>query len=154
MVNYELWEAAGNCALPPRCQGRQPIVDKSKDILKRSFNYTLRAVKLYQFLQEQRKGAGWILGRQYLRAASSIGANVEEAQAAESRADFIHKLGISQKEARESLYWLRVLAASELVPSERIEPLTRETEELLNVITSIILNTKRESRAQKQRDHS
>lgn len=140
--------------MPPRCQGRQPIVDKSKDILKRSFNYTLRAVKLYQFLQEQRKGAGWILGRQYLRAASSIGANVEEAQAAESRADFIHKLGISQKEARESLYWLRVLAASELVPSERIEPLTRETEELLNVITSIILNTKRESRAQKQRDHS
>ena len=154
MVNYELWEAAGSRALPPRCQGRQPIVDKSKDILKRSFNYTLRAVKLYQFLQEQTKGAGWILGRQYLRAASSIGANVEEAQAAESRADFIHKLGISQKEARESLYWLRVLAASELVPSERIEPLTRETEELLNVITSIILNTKRESRAQKQRDHS
>ena len=94
------------------------------------------------------------MGRQYLRAASSIGANVEEAQAAESRADFIHKLGISQKEARESLYWPRVLAASELVPSERIEPLTRETEELLNVITSIILNTKREGRAQKQRGNS
>jgi four helix bundle protein len=132
----------------------KPIVNGSKDIRKRSFEYTLRAVKLYQYLQEQRKGAGWILGRQYLRAASSIGANIEEAQAAESRADFIHKLGISQKEARESLYWLRVMAASELVPQERIEPLTRETEELVNVITSIILNTKRKSRTQKGRDNS
>ncbi|HET9179081.1 MAG TPA: four helix bundle protein [Terriglobia bacterium] len=130
------------------------IANSSKDIRKRSFAYTLRAVKLYQYLQEQRKGAGWILGRQYLRAASSVGANVEEAQAAESRADFIHKLGIAQKETRESLYWLRVMAASEIVPLERIEPLTRETEELLNVITSIILNTKRKSSARKERDNS
>ncbi len=127
------------------------IADKSKDIRKRSFQYTLRAAKLYQYLQEQRKGAGWILGRQYLRAASSVGANIEEAQAAESRADFIHKLGIAQKEARESLYWLRVMAASELVPQVRIGPLTRETEELLNVITSIILNTKRKSQASRER---
>ncbi len=130
---------------------RMAIADKSKDIRKRSFQYTLRAAKLYQYLQEQRKGAGWILGRQYLRAASSVGANIEEAQAAESRADFIHKLGIAQKEARESLYWLRVMAASELVPQVRIGPLTRETEELLNVITSIILNTKRKSQASRER---
>lgn len=130
------------------------ITNTSKDIRKRSFEYTLRAVKLYQYLQEQRNGAGWILGKQYLRAASSIGANVEEAQAAESRADFIHKLGIAQKETRESVYWLRVMAASELVPQERIGPLTKETEELLNVISSIILNTKRKTRAQKERDNS
>lgn len=130
------------------------IANKSKDIRKRSFDYTLRAIKLYQYLQEQRKGAGWILGRQYLRAASSIGANIEEAQAAESRPDFIHKLGIAQKEARESLYWLRVMAVSELVPEERVGALTRETKELLNVITSIILNTKRQSRATKERDNS
>ena len=129
-------------------------MNNSKDIRKRSFEYTLRAVKLYQYLQEQRKGAGWILGRQYLRAASSIGANVEEAQAGESRADFIHKLGIAQKEARESLYWLRVLAESEIVPRECIEPLTSETEELLSVITSIILNTKRKSRDLRAHDNS
>lgn len=130
------------------------IADNSRDIRKRSFAYTLRAVKLSQYLQEQRKGAGWILGRQYLRAASSVGANVEEAQAAESRADFIHKLGIAQKETRESLYWLRVMAASELVPLERVEPLTRETKELLNVLTSIILNTKRKNSATKERHNS
>jgi len=116
---------------------------KAKDIRRRSFDYTLRAVKLYQHLQKQRDGAGWILGKQFLRAASSIGANIEEAQAGESRGDFVHKLGIARKEARESLYWLRVLAASKIVPEHRIQPLTQETEEVLNVITSIILKTKR-----------
>jgi len=129
-------------------------VNNSKDIRKRSFEYTLRAVKLYQYLQEQRKGAAWIIGKQYLRAAGSIGANVEEAQAGESRADFIHKLGIAQKEARESLYWLRVLAESKIVPKQRIQPLTRETEELLHVITSIILNTKQRGHTAKERDNS
>ena len=79
---------------------------------------------------------------------------MEEAQAGESRADFIHKLGIAQKEARESLYWLRVLAESELVPRERIEPLTSETEELLSVITSIIIKTKHKSRAASKPDNS
>jgi four helix bundle protein len=55
-------------------------------------------------LQERKDGACWILGKQYLRAATSIGANIEEAQAGETRADFIHKYGIAQKEAKESHY--------------------------------------------------
>ena len=84
------------------------------DIRARLFNYSLRAVKLYQYLQKQRDGASWILGKQFLRAACSVGANIEEAQSAESRPDFVHKLGIAQKEARESLYWLRLLAESKL----------------------------------------
>ena len=83
-----------------------------REIRARSFAYTLRAVKLYQYLQSQTTGAGWILGRQYLKAATSIGANIEEAQSGESRVDFIHKLGVAQKEARESLYWLHLLAES------------------------------------------
>ena len=69
-----------------------------REIRTRAFAYALRAIKLYGFLQDGKNGAGWILGKQYLRAASSIGANIAEAQAAESRADFIHKLGIAQKE--------------------------------------------------------
>ncbi len=121
---------------------------KPKDVRKRSFDYTLRAVKLYQHLQKQGDGGGWILGRQYLRAASSIGANIEEAQAGESRADSVHKLGIARKEARESLYWLCVLAESNLVPRRRIHLLTRETKELLSVITSIILQTRRNTEVQ------
>ncbi len=67
------------------------------DIRKRAFRYSLRAIRLYRFLQEGKDGVGWILGKQYLRAATSIGANLEEAQSAETKADFVHKYGIAQK---------------------------------------------------------
>ena len=113
-----------------------------RDIRKRAFQYSLRAIKLYQALQEAKDGAGWIIGKQFLRSPTSIGANVEEAQAEETRADFIHKYGIAQKEARESLYWLKLLAEPGIVPSQRLRPLMKETEELFAVITGIILSTK------------
>ncbi len=61
------------------------------DIRKRSFAYSLRAIKLYQALQEGKNGASWIIGKQYLRSAISVGAHIEEARSGESRADFIHK---------------------------------------------------------------
>jgi four helix bundle protein len=112
------------------------------EIGQRVYAYSLRAIKLYQALQEGRDGAGWVLGNQYLRAATSIGASVEEAQSAESRSAFVHKYGIAQKEARESLYWLKLLAESGIVPSRRLSPLMKETEELLAVITGIILSAK------------
>jgi len=112
------------------------------DIRERSYQYALRAIKLYQHLQEQRDGSGWVLGKQYLRAATSIGANIEEAQASESRADFIHKCGIAQKEARESLYWLRLVADSHIISDSRLTSLMKETEELVAVITAIVVNTK------------
>jgi four helix bundle protein len=114
----------------------------SKDIRARSLQYALRAIKLYQHLQKQKDGAAWVIGKQYLRAATSIGANIEEAQAGESRGDFIHKLGIARKETRESLYWLSLLEKSELVSHKQLTPLIKETKELLNVITAIILSTK------------
>ena len=114
-----------------------------REIRARTFAYALRAVKLYQHLQKKKDGAGWILGKQYLRAATSIGANVAEAQAGETRADFIHKLGIAQKEARESLFWLCLLAESQLVGKVRLRPLIHETEELIAVITAILVSTKR-----------
>jgi four helix bundle protein len=117
------------------------------DIRRRSHRYSLRAIKLYQALQRAKDGAGWVLGKQYLRAATSIGANVEEAQSGESRADFVHKYGIAQKEARESLYWLRLLAESGIIPLQRLRPLMREAEELYAVITGIILSTKRRTKA-------
>lgn len=83
---------------------KQPRDYKALDIRKRAFQYSLRAIKLYRFLQGRKDGAGWVVGKQYLRCATSIGANIEEAQSAETKADFIHKYGIAQKEARESLY--------------------------------------------------
>jgi len=117
-----------------------------REILARSFSYALRAIKLYRYLQRRKDGAGWILGKQYLRAATSIGANIEEAQAGESRSDFIHKLGIAQKEARECRYWLHLLAESGIVQKEKLQPLRRETEELIGIITAIIVSTKKHVR--------
>lgn len=114
------------------------------DIRTRSFKYALRAIALYQYLQKQRDGAGWIIGKQYLKAATSIGANIEEAQGSESLADFIHEVGIAQKEARESLFWLRLLADSHIVPLARLDSLMRENEELIAIIiTAIVVNAKR-----------
>ena len=84
-------------------------------------------------------------GKQYLRSATSIGANIEEAQSGESRADFVHRLSVAQREAKESLYWLHLLATSEIVLPDRLSILMRETEELIAIITSIIVNTKKKS---------
>ena len=116
---------------------------KPQDIRKRPFAYALRAIQLCQYLQRQKDGAGWVVGKQYFRADYSIGANVEEAQASDSRADFVHKLGIAQKEAREGLFWLRLLAESQIVAKPKLKPLVKETEELVSVLTSFVLSTKR-----------
>jgi four helix bundle protein len=113
-----------------------------RDIRQRAFQYSLRAIKFYHALQEAKDGAGWVIGKQFLRAATSIGANVEEAQAGETRADFIHKYGIAQKEAGETIYWLGLLAEGAIIPKRRLTPLIRETEEIYAVITAIIRNTK------------
>jgi four helix bundle protein len=123
-----------------------PEKPEPQDIRTRSFSYALRAIRLYQRLQKQPDGAGRVLGKQFLRAATSIGANVEEAQAAESRMDFIHKLGIAEKEARESLYWIRLLAESGIFSQNLLQPLMKETEEIIAVIKSIIISTKRKTR--------
>lgn len=113
-----------------------------RDIGDRTLDYSLRAVRLYQWLMQAGDRAGGVLAGQYLRSATSIGANVAEARSGESTADFIHKYSIAQKEARESLYWLRLLARSGLVPAERIEPLIGETDELVSIITSILVRKK------------
>src|ERR1035441_9129502 len=119
-----------------------------QDIRRRAFQYSLRSIKLYRALQEAKDGAGRIIGKQFLRAATSIGANMEEAQAGESRGDFIHKYGIAQKEARESRYWLTLLAEAAIVPKRRLTPLMKETEELYAIITAIIRKAKSKPNSQ------
>lgn len=121
-------------------------IKKPRDIRERVLEYALRAIKLHQFLHKQKDGTSWIMSKQYLRSATSIGANIEEAQSGESRADFIHKYGIAQKEARESLYWLKLLSASGIVEKKRIDPLMQETEEIISIITKIIVNTKKKKK--------
>jgi len=116
---------------------------KTWGIRGRSFQYALRAIKLFRATQARKDAAGWTLGKQYLRSATLIGANIEEAQSGESRADFIHKYSIAQKEARESFYWLCLIAESGILTRRQLEPLLRETNELISVITVIIVRTKK-----------
>jgi four helix bundle protein len=118
-------------------------MEKTFDIRERTFQYALRAIKLYQSLQNGKDSTGWIIAKQFLRSATSIGANIEEAQSGESKADFIHKYSISQKEARESLYWLKLLSASGILDTEMLKPIIKETDEIISIITKIIINTKR-----------
>ena len=115
---------------------------KPLDITDRTFKFAVRVVKLCQVLDEQ-PGVGRTLSNQLIRSGTSIGANVEEAQSGQSRADFVSKLQIALKEARETCYWLRLLIATELMPESRLLPLLRESEELIKILASIIVQTKR-----------
>ena len=116
--------------------------DDAPNIQGRTLDYAVRAVRLFQALQGQPDRAGWVIGRQYLRAATSIGANVTESQSGESRSDFVHKLSIAQKEARECLYWLQVLERTGILPPARLADLKRETDEIVAVLAAIILSTR------------
>ncbi|MDB5297432.1 MAG: hypothetical protein JWO31_3415 [Phycisphaerales bacterium] len=88
----------------------------------------MRAVKLFRHLRSKKDDVATVLGKQYLRSATSIGANLVEARSGESRADFDHKCAISQKETRECLYWLQLISRVDLVPADQLAPLARETE--------------------------
>ena len=78
---------------------------------------------------------------QLLRSGTGVGSNLEEAKGAQSRRDFVAKARISLKEARESHYWLRIMTACELVPRRRLEPLMNEANEIVAILTAIILKT-------------
>ena len=120
------------------------------DIRERTVSYAVRAIELYRFVQRGRDGAGKVIGKQYLRAAISIGENVEEAHGGESRADFVHKFGIAQKEAHECAYWLRLMEDAKVVPPARLAAIRRETEEIYAVLTAIIVKAKRNAKNQGQ----
>jgi len=97
----------------------EPSADR-RDLVERAELFAVRAIRLFQHLQEQSNRAGWIIGKQFLRSATSVGANLEEGQGAESRADFTHKYRIARKEVREAHYWLRLLLRAEVLPAERL----------------------------------
>ncbi len=111
------------------------------DLPERTFEFARRVVMLCRFLDEE-PGVSRTLGNQLLRSGTSIGANVEEGQAAQSKADFVNKYSIACKEARETHYWLRLLAASEILPPDRLAELEIECNELVAVLTSIIKKMK------------
>ena len=99
-------------------------------------------VRLYQCL-DRKPGAGRILGQQVLRAGTSIGANMEEAQAGQSKPDFISKTAIALKESRETCYWLRLLGAAGVLPEARLSEIKKEAEELMRILGAIIVSAKK-----------
>ena len=90
---------------------------------------------LYLFLQCQKEFA---ISGQLIRSATSIGANVEEALAGQSKKDFTAKMSIASKEARETNYWLRLLQDSKLATKEKLQFLIKESEEIIRILTSIV----------------
>ena len=112
------------------------------DLCDRTFQFALRIVQCCDLLN-QRPGVAWTLSKQLLRSGTSIGANVEEGQAGQSRANFISKYSIVRKEARETKYWLRLIAESMLSDRLVISGLVTECDELIKILTTIIKNSSR-----------
>ena len=106
----------------------------------KSFQFAVRIVNLNKHLQE--KKSEFVLAKQILRAGTSIGANVAEAQQAQSRADFISKLTIALKETAETKYWLRLLFATEYISQAEYDSMHMDCVELEKILVSIVKSTK------------
>ena len=104
----------------------------------KSYCFALEIIGLYKILLKQNE---FVLSKQLLKSGTSIGANVEEALAGQSRADFLSKMSIASKEARETNYWLRLLKDSGIISKTEIEPLLAESESIANILTSIVKTT-------------
>ena len=111
-------------------------MNKKPNIIKdKTYKFALDIIKIYQQMIKQNE---FILSKQLVRAGTSIGANTEEATAAQSRKDFISKMSISSKEARETNYWLRLLRDSQLCKGIDFTDLIKESEEIIAILTSIV----------------
>lgn len=106
----------------------------------KSYAFAVRIVRTYQHLSTSKKE--YVLSKQVLRAGTSIGANVEEAIGGQSRADFLSKLGIAYKEARETSYWLRLLKDTDYLTNTEFQSIHDDAEELCRIISAIQKSTK------------
>lgn len=111
-----------------------------QDLRVRTKLFALRIVAMCEELPLNRRGR--ILGDQVFRSGCSVGANYREAYRARSRAEFISKLGDSQKELEETIYWLEIIADSNTMKPERLALLQKEADELMAIFTSILKSTK------------
>ena len=106
---------------------------KSNVLQEKSYNFAIRIVKLAQFLRE--KKSEYILSKQLIRSGTSIGANIEEASGAQSDSDFIAKLHISLKEAKESHYWIRLLRDTDFITQAQAESMLTDLNEIITLLT-------------------
>lgn len=111
---------------------------KDSIIAQKSFDFAILIIGLYKELIKQNE---FVLSKQLLRSSTSIGANVQEALAAVSKKDFLNKMSIASKEARETKYWLRLLEKSQFVQKDYAQYLS-EIDEISRILTSIVKTTK------------
>lgn len=112
-------------------------------ILNKSFAFAARIVKLYQYLIKEHKH--YELSGQILSSGTSIGANIEEAIGRVSKKDFINKMGIAYKEARETRYWIKLLHATQYIDEKITSSLMKDCEEIIKILTSILTTSKNEN---------
>ena len=105
---------------------------KESVLLEKSLRFALRIIKLSRYLQKEKKE--YILSRQIIRSGTAIGALIREAQYAQSKSDFLHKLSIALKEANETKYWLTLLVESEYITRQMHQSIEPDSEELLKLL--------------------
>ena len=115
---------------------------KDSPLLEKSRAFALRVVKAYKFLK---KNGETVLSKQFLRSGTSIGANIAEAQYAQSRADFTTKLSVALKEASETMYWIVLLKKADYLPERAAtQTLVSECDELISMLVSSVRKSKNE----------
>jgi four helix bundle protein len=117
---------------------------KENIILEKSFKFGVRIILFYQYITKKRNE--YEVFKQLLRSGTSVGANVEEAVGAQSRKDFLNKLSIAYKEARETRYWLRILKEARCITVKEFDSLITDCEELLKILGSIQITLKKRNK--------
>lgn len=115
---------------------------KSNIVKDKSFAFALRVVRLAKYLQDEKKE--FVLSKQVLRSGTAIGALVREAEHAESKADFAHKMNIALKEANETLYWLELLHQAEYIAEQSFTSIRTDSEELVKLLVSIVKTSRKD----------
>ncbi|MEJ7691813.1 four helix bundle protein [Daejeonella sp.] len=106
----------------------------------KSFSFALEIIELYKFLSEAKKE--YVLSKQVLRSGTAVGALIREAEHAQSKADFLHKMNIALKEANETEYWLTLLKESNYIGTDHYQPLMASCKSILRLLISIVHTTK------------
>ncbi|TDP58231.1 four helix bundle protein [Flavobacterium dankookense] len=113
---------------------------KENVIQQKSFQFAVRIINLYKYLINDKRE--FVLSKQLLRSGTSIGANIEESIGGQSEKDFLAKLSISYKEARETIYWLKLLKETEYISEVEFESIHNEAEEICKILAKIIITLK------------
>lgn len=122
---------------------------KESVLADKSFAFAVRIVRLYRYLCTEKNE--YVLSKQLERSGTAIGAMISEGVFAESKVDFVHKFGIAQKECNETIYWLRLLQATEFINQREFESLTADATELIKMITASIITAKKSIKENKNK---